>query len=338
MNSLLLLLLLLALIVIFLYSDKNGEMFSGTFYPKEKNMILDNCELEYMDCLLDDTGGCSKDKDKDVNIVLKTVYACKDKPVKIFTDMIYGNEYIFIEKPYSIDDDKEIPLDNGIILVRFPNTLPIVPHWFNVGTIDQYGYTLKKLYSNLNSDKTPTETQIKWTHNEPIVFIHRQKIERLNLLNITSKDEILYYTIRNKKILFVKVNLVTPKTIKSVKEYDLNGTDTDTKNLTTEPSILHGFFTDSTDTEENLEVFKIIKTSKDGEDVNTLTITNENPQMNKINSKTLYYNGENGWKQTYNPSDFYIDKNITLLSMLYVNNNDIKNLEQEMDKLIEQIN
>ena len=53
--------------------------------------------------------------------------------------------------------------------------------------------------------------------------------------------------------------------------------------------------------------------------------------MNKINSKTLYF-GKDSFKQTYNPSDTHKDKNITLLSKLYDNNNEIKNFKRQRNK------
>ena len=135
MNSLLLLILLLAFIVIFLFSLKsenfsNSVNSSSRFYPTNTNMILDNCDnIKYINCMTS-TDNCNDDQ-------IKTINACKNKPIKIFIDMIYGNEYVFIENPYYIDDisGDEVFLEEGIILMRFNKDTP----WFKVGIINSFG-------------------------------------------------------------------------------------------------------------------------------------------------------------------------------------------------------
>ena len=87
MNSLLLLLLLLALIVIFLFSFKKNEQFADhvSFYPADKIMMLEDCtNIQYLDCLLDNSENCVPESPDNE---LKTLLACNDKPIKIFTDM-----------------------------------------------------------------------------------------------------------------------------------------------------------------------------------------------------------------------------------------------------------
>ena len=371
MNSLLLLLILLALVVIFLFSLNRNENFSGgatiqgetgqdqeettqgqtsqvdkqnnesqqsnntdnTFYPVNRNLVFDNCDsITYVDCLLDTSDNC-----KD-NTVEKTINGCKSAPLKIHTDMIYGNEYLFVDKPYYIDDvtGEEVTLDEGLILVRFTKTLDTVTHWFKVGVINEYGYKLSKLYSELDSDNLPLKTNISWNYNEPIVFIHRQKTQRLNLKNIVLDDDILYYTIDNETLLFIKTNKTEPLVPEEVRKYNLGGELINLENL--DDSNISNLYSEADLDTLDVSVYSLVKTRDDLDFANVVKIEVDNPQMNKLNSKTLYFNGENGWKQTYNPSDTYIDKNITLLSKLYVNNNEIKHLEKEIDKLIEKIN
>lgn len=365
MNSLLLLLILLALVVIFLFSLNKNENFSGgspdeeqnevsqqdnetqqsnteqetqqttdnRFYPVNRNLVFDNCDsITYVDCLLDTSDNC------DENTVEKTINGCKTSPLKIHTDMIYGNEYLFVDKPYYIDDvtGEEVNLDEGLILVRFAKTLDTVKNWFKVGVINDYGYTLSKLYSELDSNNLPIKTNISWNYNEPIVFIHRQKTQRLSLLNIVLDDGILYYTVDNETLIFIKTNKDEPLVTEEVRKYNLGGETINLENL--DVSNISNLYSDAELDKLDVSVYSLLKTQEDLDYANVVKIEVDNPQMNKLNSKTLYFNGDSGWKQTYNPSDSYIDKNITLLSKLYVNNNEIKNLEKEIDKLIEKIN
>ena len=113
-------------------------------------MILDNCEsIRYINCLTE-SGNCDTDN-------VQTINGCKNKLIKIYIDMIYGNEYIFLDKPYYIDDitGDQIFLEEGLILVRFNKTSV----WFKVGVIDSFGFHLKKL-SNLDPNNLPLKTSI----------------------------------------------------------------------------------------------------------------------------------------------------------------------------------
>jgi hypothetical protein len=327
MNSILLLLLLLSLVVIFLFSLKTENFATSVtaatkFYPTNQNMILDNCaNINYYDCITDPSENCLKD--------IKIVNGCRNKTIKIYTDMIYGNEYIFLENSFLKDDLDEVTLE-GMILVRFDK----ISNWFKVGVINEFGFNLHKLYSNLDSNNLPVETSISWKHNEPIVFIHRQTHERLKIQNLDLDDtNILYYGVHNDNIIFVKAMKETLNESEEVKRFDLNG-KTITFEALNEQEIKNIF--EQSNTDPNKDNYILEKSNVDLDEYDVLKITNSSQQMRKINSKTLYY-GENNWKDTYNPSDTYIDKNITLLSKLYVHNNEIKNLEKDIDKIIEKI-
>jgi hypothetical protein len=303
------------------------------FYPVNRNLVFDNCEsITYVDCLLDNSDHCKE------NTVEKTINGCKTSPLKIHTDMIYGNEYLFIDKPFYIDDvtGEEVNLSEGLILVRFTKTLDTVTNWFKVGIINDFGYTLHKLYSELDSSNLPIKTNITWKHNEPIVFIHRQKIKRLSLMNIELDSNVLYYTINDEKLLFINTSKDTPLEVDEVRTLNLSGETIVLENL--DDSEISNLYTEANLDTLDVSVYNLLKTRSVLNYANVVQINNDSPQMNKLNSKTFYFNGDKGWKQTYNPSDTYIDKNITLLSKLYINNNEIKNLEQEIDKLIEKIN
>ena len=344
MNSLLLLLLLLALIVIFLFSFKKNEQFADhvSFYPADKIMMLEDCtNIQYLDCLLDNSENCVPESPDNE---LKTLLACNDKPIKIFTDMIYGNEYIFIEKPYTLNDiGEEVPFpnDEGVILVRFPKTIETVPNWFKVGKIDEFGYTLNKLYKELDSDNLPVKTQIQWKFNEPIVFIHRQKTERLpieksiSLVQSDGSTKGLFCSLRDGNILFIEHETDDNTVAKESKIYDLEGELIDLSTKTDEQ--ITSYYESSRLSTIQLGSINLIKLDPTADPL-IIEITDQRPKLNKINSKTLYFNGDNGWKQTYNPSDYYIDKNMILLSKLYTNNNEIKNIEKDIDNLIEKIN
>ena len=158
----------------------------------------------------------------------------------------------------------------------------------------------------------------------------------MNLKNIVLDDDILYYTIDNETLLFIKTNKTEPLGPEEVRKYNLGGEMINLENL--DDSNISNLYSEADLDTLDVSVYSLLKTRDDLDFANVVKIEVDNPQMNKLNSKTLYFNGENGWKQTYNPSDTYIDKNITLLSKLYVNNNEIKNLEKEIDKLIEKIN
>lgn len=345
MNSLLLLLLLLALIVIFLFSCKKNEAFTDdvSFYPasEDKVMILEDCEnIEYKDCLLDSSEKCAPESPDDST---KILHACDDKPIKIYNDMIYGNEYIFIEKPYTIDPvtEEKVYSEKGVILVKFTKTDGF-NMWFKVGTIDEFGYTLKKLYKELDESNLPINTKIEWKFNEPIVFIHRQKTERIPIVNnlelnsIDESNDAVYYTLRDGNIFFVKYNVSDNQTPIAIKETDLRGEliDLETKTQTQ----IQEYYESSKDSQVELTSVNLLKIRISSDNAEIIEIISPDPKLNKINTKTLYFNGDNGWKQTYNPSDYFIDKNMVLLSKLYTNNNEIKNIEKEIDNLIEKIN
>lgn len=125
MNSILLLVIVIVILIFFILKTNTKQHFASSpeaepFFPTSFDLILErNCEssnndlkqIDYYDCM--DSDNC------EANPTLKrTISICNRDDIKIYIDMIYGNQYIFINNPVHINSSDDTQSDVGLILTK----------------------------------------------------------------------------------------------------------------------------------------------------------------------------------------------------------------------------